>query len=939
MKTHTIFLSSCIFFLWAVLLLGSGRAFGQEVKDRDITLSVRNEPVEQVLKQVSKLTHIKFFYDQRLMENRPLVTLDVSRVTLNHILKELTKQTSLLFIRSNQTVTVVEPTSSPTSQRVRNCFLSGQVVDASTREPLSGANVYLPRYRQGQITDEKGCFKLPVPCEKSVEVRISFVGYTGKSYHLTLLKDTVLNVGLHHDNRLSEVEVYAAKQDFGVESSQMSAIELPIEEVRRLPALFGEVDLLKALQKIPGVQSSNDGQAGIVVRGGNYDQNQIMMDGSTLYNAEHLKGFVSAINSDMVDNLIFYKGAFPARYGGQLSSVVDVGMKSGNMKHYHGELSVGMLSSRLHVEGPIWKDRTSFNIGARASYFDWVVHPLLKKVVDNKDLLASYANMNYFDVSAKLTHLFSDRHRLSAFFYMGNDVNDASPTASSMEQEVETTLSRSTVKSGTENSWGNIVSNLYWTYRPNERFRMNTQVGFSRYRYDLKQQSYLLQEIFNEGVLKSYIEEDAYVTSLSGIDELSGSVDFHYQPVEQHDLRWGVKFSHRTFDPTIELFEDGYSKIYNDFKKEYVENTWHTDTVMGGNKQRLSTASLYVEDDWQLSRQWRANVGLRYALFHVTDKMYHSVEPRLSLRWMFRDDMSLKLSYARMAQGFHLLSSSNLVMPSDMWVSVTKDLPLMRSDQLAMGYNYALPYGLNFSIEGFYKRMDNLLEYREGSSVMNVTDDWRSRVVTGEGEAYGVELLLQKTTGKTTGWVGYTWSKSLRRFNRPGEELFSGKTYYAGNDRRHNLNIVANHRFNKHWDVSLTWTYQSGRRGSLSTTALQGGMPDDFGAGIFDMMNWYGDFYLSSEYMQPTHVHYFPLVNSYKERNGYLLPPIHRLDVGVTYTIKHKLLESRINLSVYNLYNRRNISTVYMGYKDNRPVLKGICLIPIMPSISYTLNF
>ena len=295
--------------------------------------------------------------------------------------------------------------------------VNGLVKDTQTNERLQGANIYLKQINKGQISDKTGRFTLSLPQNKKLEMTISFVGYQAQQIQLQLQNDTTLSIALKQDNRLEEVNVYAEQRLSGIETSQMSAIEVPIEQVKKLPMLFGEVDVMKALQKLPGVQSASDGQAGIYVRGGGYDQNQITLDGATLYNAEHLKGFVSAINPDLVRSLSFYKGAFPARYGGQLSSVVDVDIKDGNMQQYHGEVSLGMLSSKIHAEGPIWKDRTSFNIGARLSYFDKIVQPMLEAVADNENAMAPYANVNYYDITAKLVHRISGKQKLSTLFY------------------------------------------------------------------------------------------------------------------------------------------------------------------------------------------------------------------------------------------------------------------------------------------------------------------------------------------------------------------------------------------------------------------------------------------------------------------------------------------------------------------------------------------
>ena len=712
------------------------------------------------------------------------------------------------------------------SAQAQRVMVSGKITDAQTKESLHGANIYLRKQGKGATSDTEGHFKFSLPKGNKVEMTVSYVGYQSQNLHLQLSNDTLINIALIQDNRLAEVNVYAEQQLSGIETSQMSAIEVPIEQVKKLPMLFGEVDVMKALQKLPGVQSANDGQAGIYVRGGGYDQNQITLDGATIYNAEHLKGFVSAINPDLVRSLAFYKGAFPARYGGQLSSVVDVDIKDGDMKQYHGEVGLGMLSSKIHAEGPIWKDRTSFNIGARLSYFDKIVQPMLESVADNENTMAPYANVNYYDITAKLAHRVSDKHKLSALFYQGKDVNDVAPTQDGWhERGEEGQIAKKISQAGTENNWGNLIGKIGWDYRINDALQMNAGLNYSSYRYNLKQKNYeSIEEKLGDKQTSLNIN-DSYVNSHSGIDEMMANVDFRYTANKRHLLRWGTKVSHRTLNPSIEVYEKKYSKQW--IGDEYEEKTALTDTVMGGKKQKLTMAAVYVEDDFALTRRLKANIGLRYAFFAVPEKSYHSLEPRLSLRWLFRDDMALKLSYAHMAQGIHLLSSTNLVMPSDIWISIDKDLPLMRSNQWALGYNYEIMKGFDLSVEGFYKRMDNLLEYREGYSLMAPTAKWADQVVMGEGESYGIELLLQKNTGKTTGWLAYTWSKSLRLFDRPGQEVFSGKKYYSGNDRRHNLNLVVNHRFNKHWEVSAAWNYQTGRRGTLSTTSFMGSGPSE----------------------------------------------------------------------------------------------------------------
>ena len=681
------------------------------------------------------------------------------------------------------------------------------------------------------------------------------------------------------------------------------------------------------------MQSGGDGTAGIFVRGGNYDQNLITLDGSTLYNGEHLKGFVSAINAEMVDNVVLYKGAFPARYGSRLSSVIDIGVREGDFESYHGSASIGMLSTKVQAEGPIWKGRTSFNVAARASYFDAIVQPLLKSVYDNKKAMEPYAKMNFYDVNAKLVHRFSESDRLSAVFYWGKDVSNSSPTDNEIEFNSKSGETR-TKKNETKNNWGNLVSSLYWTHTAGDRFLMNVNASFSLYDYRLAQNVSGYYESRKMEQLQRLTEDVSETRYDSKVKDASITADFRFRPVAAHDLRWGVKGSLQQLSPIIHAYSYNY-----DYTPSKVTRT-ETDRTIG-ERQDLLTASIYAEDDWTVAPWLMANVGLRYSLFSVENKTYGSLEPRASVRFLLTPAMALKLSYARMAQGVHLLSSSNIVMPSDIWVPVTEKIPLMRSNQYAGGVNYEIMKGLEVSVEGYYKTMDNVLEYNNGASWLNCTGDWQSLVSLGKGRSYGVELMAQRSVGNTTGWVSYTWAKSLRTFDRPGQELNGGREFLAGNDKRHNFNIVVVQRLGQHWKLSASWTYQSGRRGILANTSMYGGV----------LQEWDPSFRPESstlkeqEYMQnrddAAHWAEMPgMFTTYRERNNYKLPDVHHLDVGITYSVNHRGFgASEVNLSFYNLYNQKNINSVYIGTNNKKYVLKGICMFPFMPSLTYTLKF
>lgn len=558
---------------------------------------------------------------------------------------------------------------------------------------------------------------------------------------------------------------------------------------------------------------------------------------------------------------------------------------------------------------------------------------MLKSVYDNKKAMEPYAKMNFYDVNAKLVHRFSESDRLSAVFYWGKDVSNSSPTDSETNFGSKSGETR-TKKNETKNNWGNLVSSLYWTHTAGDRFLMNVNASFSLYDYRLAQNVSGYYESRKMEQLQRLTEDVSETRYDSKVKDASITADFRFRPVAAHDLRWGVKGSLQQLSPIIHAYSYNY-----DYTLSKVTRT-ETDRTIG-KRQNLLTASIYAEDDWTVAPWLVANVGLRYSLFSVENKTYGSLEPRASVRFLLTPAMALKLSYARMAQGVHLLSSSNIVMPSDIWVPVTEKIPLMRSNQYAGGVNYEIMKGLEVSVEGYYKTMDNVLEYNNGASWLNCTGDWQSLVSLGKGRSYGVELMAQRSVGNTTGWVSYTWAKSLRTFDRPGQELNGGREFLAGNDKRHNFNIVVVQRLGQHWKLSASWTYQSGRRGILANTSMYGGV----------LQEWDPSFRPESstlkeqEYMQnPNEAEHWAempgLFTTYRERNNYKLPDVHHLDVGITYSVNHRRFgASEVNLSFYNLYNQQNINSVYIGTNNKKYVLKGICMFPFMPSLTYTLKF
>ena len=858
----------------------------------------------------------------------------------------------------------------------QNVVLSGQVTDAQTGEPLVGVTVYNTQRRTGTTTNSVGSYTITLPSGRSLELVFSYVGYASETQTLTLTRDTKLDVKLRQDTRnLSEVQVYGTRHNFGVQSSQMSAIAVSADQIRKMPTLLGEADVLKSLQRLPGVQSSGEGRAGIHVRGGENDQNLFSIDGITLYNPEHLQGFTSAMNADVMDDVVLYKGAFPARYGSRLSSVVDVSLREGDSERHRLSVTAGMLASRLQAEGPLWKGHTSYNIAARVSYFNAIVKPLLEEVIyDNPGQMNNYSHMRYYDMNAKITHRFNDKAKLSAVFYMGHDVNNATPNETNQHFQYEKweMIDGKLLHTGTgyldkvnwtrtSNRWDNLLGGLLYTHQFSPALRLDASVGYSSYDYKLENTSFLSDQVS----LSSWDhgQDGAEIFSLettenstiyqSKVQDLSAKAGLSYNWRNKHELSVGIQGGNTRINPTVFPHYYQYKKAAPDTK-----TVWNvglgddrykvTEQDKSNNltkQTELKTISAYAEDDWSIAPWLKANIGLRLQGYDADGETHLVIEPRASVRLSLAKNASIKAAYARMSQGMHLLSSGSLVFPSDIWVPISKDMEPGISDQLSLGYSHELKNGIQLSIEGYYKWLKNVVDYREGHSFL-LAKDWEEVIAVGDGRAYGVELLAQKTIGNTTGQVSYTWSKSLRTFDREGMVLNDGREYFAIGDRRHNFNISITQRLSKNWDVSAAWTYQTGRRATISTTTMTGGIFDEFNNYYpttsdprqvdYTQNPAYKEF--AAAYYKETYIDHIVRMDSYNQRNSYIMPAIHRLDISLSHHGSIGIGEMICDIGIYNLYCQQNISSVYWGYTSNRRVLKGVCMFPIMPSISLTLK-
>ncbi|GHT43796.1 TonB-dependent receptor [Bacteroidia bacterium] len=785
-----------------------------------------------------------------------------------------------------KTVAVVFLFCAIVSGYAQNYTISGYVRDSETKEVLISANVYETESEKGCFTNSYGFYSLTLP--KGVKtVHCSFLGYEQGVIDIDLAKDTTLQIYLNRSAKeLSEVVVSG---NTAVKNKRLGAVEMSVLQIKNTPALLGETDLMKSLQLIPGVQNTTEGKSDLSVRGGSPDQNLILLDGVPIYNANHVFGFLSVFNTDALKKVTLYKSGFPARFGGRLSSVVDITTKDGNKNLFSGSASVGLPTVKFNIEVPIAKDKTSFTFSARRTYLDLVMDAVNRWFIDEQS--DSRANFFFHDINATIHHKMDDKTFVYISAYTGND---------KLKQETRGIEDRITAHdASTENwDWGNTIisGKLSRIVAPNLFFK--GALIYNHYHYQITtNDEYIVQD--DQKASRSFLFS-------SGIKDYSVSADFEYYPTNSHNVKFGSIFT------------------FHDFNPEVISLTSKSDTVVNKNNNPKSVFTkefaLYAEDDWNITRAIGLNAGLRFAAFNVNEKTYTSIDPRLSLRFLLTDKMALQAGYALMQQYVHLLSSNSVILQTDLWVPATDKVKPMQSNQYSLGVFYELPKTIFLSFETYYKSMQNVIDYKDGISYTGVSAGWENKVEAGIGRSYGMEFSVEKKGGQVTGTASYTWSKSERKF----DEINFGEWFPAKYDRRHVINMLLNYKLNEKFDFTTTWTYHSGDR---ITLPMMTHIPLD----IPDMWRTIEDL------LELDH------------RNNYQMADYHRLDMGINYTSKKKKNRySVLNLSVYNVYNRMNPYKLILESDMHKEVtgehvythkLKQITLFPIIPSLSFTYHF
>ena len=656
----------------------------------------------------------------------------------------------------------------PAAQAQARYTLSGLVRATGTAETLPGATVAVPALGLGATADAQGAYTLTLPAGR-YQVVVSFIGYENQTRDLNLTRDQRQNFQLAAaGNQLGEVIVQGTGSlEQKLQTTQMSVERLTAKEAKLLPALFGEVDILKTLQLKPGVQNGGEGTSGLFVRGGSADQNLVLVDDALVYNPSHLFGLFSVFNPDAVQSVDLYKGGFPAQYGGRLSSVVDVKLRPGNPDKFTTSGGIGLISSRLTVEGPIKKGKGAFLLSGRRTYFDIFTRQINKLNEGDPDS-NPIPDYYFYDFNAKANYKLGAKDEVFLSGYLGNDVFGFN----------------STNGFNFDFSWGNKVAALRWSHQYNKRLFLNTTASYTGYKYSISNR--LDQFAFN---LSSDIQD---VTLRSDLD---------YRPNDQHTLRFGVTgTAHRFGTGRLQAgSEDGRLSLGSDI------------TYYG------QEAAVYASDIYKPSDKWQFEYGLRASGFRSGSDQYGGLEPRAAARYSLTPNVSLKGSYALMYQYVHLVTNSGASLPTDIWYPSRESVLPQRSQQVAAGVSWLLGDGRYLlTNEVYYKWAQRQIDFKDGAQLF-VNPDLDSEFLFGKGWAYGDEIYLEKKQGRTTGWIGYTLSWTKRRFpaQRGTSGINNGNTFYPTYDRRHNLTVVVLHNLSERVKLTGSFVYSSGQATTL----------------------------------------------------------------------------------------------------------------------------
>ncbi|MEN0054841.1 MAG: TonB-dependent receptor [Mucilaginibacter sp.] len=769
-----------IFFCMVLMAAVSSKpVFAQSPLDKTVTINLNNVPLKQALDQLTAASGVRFTYNEAVASSDVKITINAKGQSLRQVLEVALAAYPYVFTELDQDILIrydamkikksgAGPAANPVTGKYT---ISGTITSKQSGETMIGATVRVANGAQGTSTNGYGFYSLTLPAGDH-QLIVSAVGQKTMVIPISLTADKRLNIALEDNaQELQTVTITATPQGGrDLKSPQMGVEKLSIKEINNVPVLLGEHDVIKTIQLLPGIKSAGEGSGGFYVRGGATDQNLLLLDEATVYNASHLLGFFSTFNSDAIKNVNIYKGDMPAQYGGRLSSVVDIKMNDGNNQQFGVSGGIGVIAARLNVEGPIQKGKSSFLISARRTYAD----AFLKF---SKDTMINRSQLYFYDINAKANYILGDKDRLYVSGYFGKDV-----------------LSVDNVNGI---NWGNTTATLRWNHIFNNRFFSNTSFIYSNYDYEIK----LKQDVNNYNIT-------------SRIHDWNFKEDMQYDIGGDHSLSFGLNSIYHTIKPG-EISATGNSGIIS----QKLETRYAFDNAA------------YISDTWKATDRFSLTYGLRLSAFSVlgegtfynvnadgdiTDskhynsgqvvKTYVNPEPRVAAAFQLNDISSVKASYARNAQNLHLISNSTPGSPTDKWVASTNLIKPELADQFSIGYYRDLAeHKYEFTAEIYYKRLQNQVDYRNGANIFT-NQPIETQLLYGKGRAYGAEFMIKKKVGRLTGWVSYTLSKSERLI----DGINNNQWYNARQDRTHDLALVGIYKLNEKWTLSANFVYYTG---------------------------------------------------------------------------------------------------------------------------------
>jgi len=746
--------------------------------------------------------------------------------------------------------------------KAQKITINGYIRDAASKEALIGASVINANTKSGTITNQYGFFSLTVLITDTIELLVSFTGYSIQAKKILAKQNLRLDVLLESTAaNLNEVIVTAGKNNNNVQKAQAGVIDVPLKAIKNLPVLFGERDVMKIIQLLPGVQGGNEGTAGFYVRGGNLDQNLVQLDEATVYNPNHLFGLFSTFNVNAINNVKLIKGGFPAEFGGRLSSILDITMKEGNKTKYQVEGGVGLLSDNITLQGPIQKNKSSFIISARHSHIDYILKPFgdFKKSTLYK----------FYDLNAKINFEFGGKDHIYLSYFKGND-NASYVNVNSLNYTT---------------CFGNSTGTLRWNHLFGNKIFSNTSIIYNDYNLAL-----------------STSQNNYYSLLYTAIKDITAKTDLTITPNSKHNIKTGIVFTRHRLSPASFSSQISGNGTHISINKDSIDKFYSNEMA------------LYAGDDFEASKKFSVNYGLRIPVFTASGKTYFFVEPRITGKISVNMVSSIKASYTRMNQFLHLIPNSTAGLPTDIWIPSSDKTKPQSSTQYTIGYFRNFKHNeIEASVELYYKTMNKQVLFGEGKQLL-INVDIDSLLVYGKGKSCGAEFFIKKNTGKLTGWISYTLSKTTQQF----DDLNYGKKFPFKYDRRHVLAVTASYQLTKTWTFSTVFLFSTG----MPFTVPTGRVNALNSATIFE-----GNYYV------------------YEGRNNYRLASYHRLDLSAsnkkTITFFKHRYEREWVFGVYNAYSRLNPYFVYFEIDalTQKPTAKQVSLLPIIPSVSFNFKF